>query len=196
MATSGGTVGRPRNPDIDAAVLAAAIDQLGRHGYDGMSVAAVAEQAGTTRQALYRRWPSKADLATAAIAGMSRAAERPDTDDPFADLVAELAAFRRGVTRPNGISLAGAMLQSGTDPELVRLYRERLVTPRRARIRHILERAQAMRLVPAYAELECAVAAATGTLYALVLAGAEIAPDWPERTARFLWAGVGADPIS
>ena len=33
------------------------------NGYDAMSVVAVAADAGTTRQAVYRRWPTKADLA-------------------------------------------------------------------------------------------------------------------------------------
>jgi len=33
-----------------------------------MSLAAVAQEAGTTRQALYRRWPTKASLAAAAVA--------------------------------------------------------------------------------------------------------------------------------
>ena len=95
-------------------MLDAAVRHLSAHGYDGMSVVAVAEEAGTTRQALYRRWPSKADLATAAIAGLSRAEERSDSDDPYRDLVAELRAFQAGVSRPNGVSMVGSMLQTGT----------------------------------------------------------------------------------
>jgi hypothetical protein len=83
----------------------------------------------------------KAELATAAIAALSTAHTREATDDPYADLIAELQAFRSGVTRPDGLSLVGTMLQRGTDPELVRLYRERLVIPRRTRLRTILERA-------------------------------------------------------
>src|SRR5690349_378518 len=85
-------LGRPRDRDIDARILEVARHHLAAHGYVAMSVAAVADDAGTTRQALYRRWPSKAELATAAIAAISKAAERPPTDDPFADLVRELAA--------------------------------------------------------------------------------------------------------
>ena len=133
--------GRPRDPDLDSAILAAAREHLAANGYDAMSVVAIAAAAGTTRQAVYRRWPSKADLATAAIASLPEATARPPTDDPFADLVAELAAFRRGVTRPNGVSMVGSMLQEATDPELRKLYRKRLVEPRRARLRAILERA-------------------------------------------------------
>lgn len=191
MATPKASPGRPRDPDIDAAVLAAARHQLAAVGYEGMSVAAVADEAGTTRQALYRRWPSKADLATAAIASLSQADQRPDTDEPFADLVAELAAFHRGVTRPNGISMVGAMLQDGTDPQLKALYRERVVSPRRARLRHILQRAVDAGLLEADADLDAAVAACTGSLYALHLTGRRIPASWAERTATFVWRGAG-----
>lgn len=184
-------VGRPRDPDIDAAVLAAARRHLAASGYDAMSVAAVAEEAGTTRQAVYRRWPTKADLATAAIASLSQADQRPDTDDPYADLVAELAAFLAGVTRPNGISLVGSMLQESTDPDLLTLYRDRVVTPRRRRLRHILERAVAGGLLAADADLDSAVAACTGSLYALHLTGQRSPRSWPARTAAFVWRGAG-----
>jgi AcrR family transcriptional regulator len=68
--------GRPRDQSIDRRVLDVARRHLALHGYESMSVLAIADAAGTTRQAVYRRWPTKADLATAAIASMSRAAER------------------------------------------------------------------------------------------------------------------------
>ncbi len=194
MATSKPSPGRPRDPDIDTAVLDAARRQLATHGYEAMSVAAVAEEAGTTRQALYRRWPSKADLATAAISGMSRADERPDTEDPFSDLVAELTAYQAGVSRPNGVSMVGSMLQDATDGDLKRLYRERIVDPRRTRLRHILNRAVELGLLDPDADLDHAVAACTGTYYALQLAGGRISSDWAERTAVLVWRAAGGKP--
>lgn len=183
--------GRPRDPEIDAAVLSVAQRHLAAHGYEALSVAAVAQEAGTTRPALYRRWSTKADLATAAIAALSRAAERPDTEDPYADLVAELAAFQRGVSRPNGLSLVGSMLQDATDPELRALYRERVVGPRRARLRHILQRAADAGLVDPDADLDLAVAACTGILYALLLGDRPAGRAWPRRTAAFVRRAVG-----
>lgn len=156
-----------------------------------MSLVAVAKDAGTTRQALYRRWPTKADLATAAIASMSEIERRPDTDAPFADLVAELQAFRSGVTRRNGVSLVGTMLQQSVDPELLQLFRERIVAPRRRRLRHILARGQAMGLLDGDADVDYAAAAATGTLYSLALSGAPISRNWPQRTAAMIWRACG-----
>src|SRR6266487_2888909 len=65
--TAGRHRGRARDPGIDARVLAAAHRHLSALGYEAMSVAAVAQEAGTTRQALYRRWPDKASLAADAL---------------------------------------------------------------------------------------------------------------------------------
>ena len=181
--------GRPRDPSIDGRVLEIARRLLAEHGYEGLSLTAVADEAGTTRPALYRRWPGKAELATAAIAALSTADARPPTDDPYADLVAELAAFRRGITRPDGLSLVGTMLQRSTDPELLRLYRERVVIPRRLRLRSILERAVAAGLVPG-GDLEIAVASLTGSFYALALAG-PVPAQWPTRAAAHAWRALG-----
>lgn len=175
-------------------VLAAARDELAKRGYDGLSVATVAQAAGTTRPAIYRRWKTKAELAVAAVADMSVAHLRPDTSDPRADLVAELAAFRIGVMRPNGLGTIGAMLQRTTDPALVEAFRERIVMPRRARIRSILERAVVAGLLSPDADIELAVAASTGTIYALALANEPIDDAWAERAAAFVWLGAGGDP--
>ena len=54
--------GRPRDPRIDAAILRATADLLVEIGYSNVTMAAVAERAGTTKTALYRRWSSKAEL--------------------------------------------------------------------------------------------------------------------------------------
>ena len=176
--------GRPRDDDIDRRVLDVARRHLAQRGYEALSVAAVAEEAATSRQAVYRRWSSKADLATAAIAALSAAEERTPTEDPEADLVRELAAFRSGITRPDGLAMVGTMLQPSTDAELVDRFRERLVAPRRARLRAILERAAVAGAVDPTADLELAVSTLTGSWYAYALAGVPPPEDWPERLAR------------
>jgi AcrR family transcriptional regulator len=193
-AGSGSPAGRPRDLAIDDAAIAAAQDHLARFGYEGMSLASIASDAGTTRQALYRRWPTKADLATAAIACLAQSSAQPDTDDPFADLVAELIAFQQGVTRPNGVSLVGSMLQDATDPELRELFRQRLVLPRRKRLRQILQRGVDEGLLDADADADYAVAACTGTFYALVLTGQRVPRTWALRSATLVWRAMGGRP--
>ena len=183
--------GRARDPDIDARILAAASRHLSTFGYAAMSLAAVAEEANTTRQALYRRWPTKASLAAAALRSAEDAGPEVSSEDPLGDLVAELADFQRGVSKPGRLSLVGTMLQDSTDPELRARYQQRVIARRRRRIRAILERAQRLGLIDPDADLVIAITLPTGAWYARALAGNAPPRNWPERTARLVWRAVG-----
>ena len=183
--------GRVRDPDIDARILAVAHRQLSAVGYEAMSLAAVAHQAGTTRQALYRRWPTKASLAAAAVQAAADAEPEVSSQDPLADLVAELADFQRGVSRPGRLSLVGTMLQDSTAPELLARYRAQVIAPRRGRILAILQRAQQLGRIAPDADLEIAITLGTGSWYARALAGLPPPPDWPTRSAALVWRAVG-----
>jgi AcrR family transcriptional regulator len=189
--TAGRHRGRARDPGIDARVLAAAHRHLSALGYEAMSVAAVAEEAGTTRQALYRRWPDKASLAADALKAAADAGPEAATDNPLADLVAELTDFQRGVSRPGRLSLVGTMLQDSTAPQARQRYQAQIIAPRRRRIRVILERAQRLGFIDADADLEVAVTMSTGSWYARALAGDAPPRGWPTRTAALVWRAVG-----
>lgn len=183
--------GRPRDAAIDAAVLAAVRRQLRELGMGGVSIRAVAAEAGTTRAAIYRRWPTLPELLVASVADLADRGGAATTDDPLADLEAELADFRTSIRAAGSVGLVGAMLGDDVDPELRAEYRRRVVGPRRARIRACLERGvEAGRLDPS-ADLDGAVAMATGGWYAAVLAGPAPGRDWPRRTARLIWAACG-----
>ena len=92
--------GRPRDPRIDAAILRATTDLLVEIGYSNLTMAAVAERAGTTKTALYRRWSSKAELVhEAAFPAAPTAIETPPGDIE-ADIHAMIAAARDVFTSP------------------------------------------------------------------------------------------------
>ena len=59
--------GRPINPELDRAILAAAEQQLGEAGYAGMSLESVATAAGTTVPAVRRRFGGKASMTVATV---------------------------------------------------------------------------------------------------------------------------------
>ncbi|MBS9374569.1 TetR family transcriptional regulator [Rhodococcus sp. B50] len=61
--------GRPRDPRIDNDVLTATREMLRSHGWDGLSLRAIAARAGVGRAALTRRWPTKAHLVLDALLG-------------------------------------------------------------------------------------------------------------------------------
>lgn len=169
----------------------AALEALARDGLAGLSVARVAAAAGTTRPAIYRRWPTKADLAVAAVSRLAEASAPAVTGDPFEDLVAELESFRTGITAAGSLSLAGAMLSGAAPDELRQTYIRRVVAPRRGRVRALLNSAVERGLLPADADLGQAAASLTGSWYAYHLAGAKPPRDWPLRAAQLAWRGCG-----
>src|ERR1700753_3922589 len=59
---------RRRGTALEDAVLHAAWAELVEQGYANMTLESVARRAGTSRPVLFRRWPSRIKLATAALA--------------------------------------------------------------------------------------------------------------------------------
>jgi AcrR family transcriptional regulator len=65
--TGAQATGRPRDAAIDEAVLLATVELLERDGYLQLTIANVAARAGTSKPAIYRRWPTKAHLVHEAV---------------------------------------------------------------------------------------------------------------------------------
>ncbi len=81
--------GRPRDPAIDRAVLAATLDLLEHVGFAGTTVQAVARRAGVGVPAIYRRWRNRVELIESAV---FRSFE--DTAvDPSGDLARDVQHF-------------------------------------------------------------------------------------------------------
>ncbi|WP_328301185.1 TetR/AcrR family transcriptional regulator [Streptomyces sp. NBC_00435] len=59
--------GRRRGPELERAILDAALEQLSTVGWNSLTMEGVAAGAHTGKAALYRRWPSKADLVADAL---------------------------------------------------------------------------------------------------------------------------------
>lgn len=111
--------GRPRDPRIDAAILAATAELLVEIGYSNLTLAAVAERAGTTKSALYRRWSSKAELAHEAAFPVAPSALASPAGDIAADVRAMIAAARDVFTSPVvRAALPGLVADMAADAEL------------------------------------------------------------------------------
>ncbi len=59
--------GRPRAERVTKALLEATLTLLATNGYEATTIAAIAAQARTSKQAIYRRWPDKGALIAAAV---------------------------------------------------------------------------------------------------------------------------------
>jgi AcrR family transcriptional regulator len=156
---------------------------MARVGYARMKLDAVAARASTTKPTLYSRYPSKAALATAALEHMRLRTPRPPlSGDVRRDLVEELTRFRLGALRPYGMSMLGAVLaEEHENPELLRLFREHVIAPRRQNVRRILRAARKNGQLTEGADIELGISMLVGSLYALYTAGNSPGRDWPER---------------
>lgn len=180
--------GRPRNRSIDGCVVEAALAELATKGYAAFSLAAVAEAAGTTRPALYRRWKDKTALVVDAVARLAETEPPVVTGEPFPDLVAELENFAHCIAAAGAGPLAGMMLADDVDEAVRAAYLERLVAPRRARLRRILTSAIERGELDREADLDVAGSFLTGSWYAFRIAGSQIPDDWARRVAALVWA--------
>lgn len=107
---------RRRGVALEEAILDAAWAELTEHGYDEMTLEAVARRAGTSRPVLARRWPSRTKLATAALARF--AALNPVEVPDLGSVSAEVSLFLRKLSdraRPDLLRLLFDM--SGALPD-------------------------------------------------------------------------------
>lgn len=184
--------GRPRDAELDAAILAAAREIAAERGVGGLTISDVADRAGTSRPAVYRRFASRTDLAVATLASLAVARDPTSTGDPLADLTAELSDFRAAISRLHSITLVGSMLLEDVADEVVLAYRSGIVDPRRAALAGILGAARDSGALTADdTDIAVAVTMCTGSWYAAALAGVEPPTDWPRRTARLVWRALG-----
>lgn len=190
---SGRSRGRPRDAETEARILQAALRQLAEDGYSRMSLDAVAIEAGVSKPTMYRRWPSKADMATAALRTVQLSEPPVDTGSTVGDLAGTLKNFSRSLLRPNGMALIGTVLaEESHTPELLHLFRERIVSQRRAMLRSILERAEARGELRPGVDLDCVVNLLVGAFYARYLATSRIPPNFPGELVEIVWKGIAA----
>ena len=109
--------GRPRDPRIDGAVLQATADLLVQVGYLQLTIGAVAERAGTTKPAIYRRWPTKAQLVHEAVFPAEGPEVTPSGDELRSDIRALVAVGVEILRRPAvRAALPGLLAEMTSDP--------------------------------------------------------------------------------
>lgn len=135
--------GRPRDPAKDEAILGATRELLERHGYYGLTVDQVAEQAGVAKTTVYRRWSTKPYLVLEAVEAQLEPREDPQTDDPIEDLRVLLRSFYRRLSSTEaGRTLPIIAAELMGDDEVAAIFRDRILLPVRRRGQALLGRAE------------------------------------------------------
>ncbi|MFE6025195.1 TetR/AcrR family transcriptional regulator [Streptomyces niveus] len=116
---------RRRGAALEDAILGAAADELRTTGYAGMTMDRVARRAGTNKNAIYRRWPTRAALGVAAYRRSADAELTvPDTGTLRGDALALLRAANTQWSSPRGALLRDLLSAAGDAPDLLTLLRE------------------------------------------------------------------------
>lgn len=118
--------GRPRDPETDKRIVMAAADLMLNRGFDRMTVDDVAARAGVGKATVYRRWPSKQDLAVEAMTELFASEfPEPDTGSIQGDVTESIRNIIAFVNTGQGEAfLRTTIAESIRDPRIAALYRE------------------------------------------------------------------------
>ena len=120
-----------------AKVSRTALTVLTAEGSDALPHARVAEVGGHSKTTLYTHWPSRMDLAVAALENFTELSNHERTGNLRTDLVAQLTMFRQGIVDHRLDRVLAAMAQWAT-VEAMCDVRERINTEGQRPLRDIL----------------------------------------------------------
>ena len=133
--------GRPRDATAGRRILAAAREVAGEAGIHGASMSAIADRSSTGKPTIYLRWPDRRHLMAAAIDDLGDGvADPPGATFREALQTALLEDREFLVTGPESRFLRSALFESASDDLIAASLDERILAPRRERLRRILER--------------------------------------------------------
>lgn len=127
----------PRETEL----LAVTLQLLQEHGYDRLTVDAVAATARASKATVYRRWPSKAELVLAAfIEGVRQVAVPPETGTLRGDLLrlGEVVCQEVG---QHAATIRAVLVEISRNPALNDVMQQQFIEQRKALIRHVLREA-------------------------------------------------------
>jgi len=125
----------------EAELLAVTLQLLQEHGYERLTVDAVAANARASKATVYRRWPSKAELVLAAfIEGIRQVAVPPDTGTLRGDLLHVGDLVCRQVQQHAG-TIRAVLVEVSRNPALNDVLQCEFIDQRKALIGHVFQQA-------------------------------------------------------
>jgi AcrR family transcriptional regulator len=191
------TRGRPRSPEADRSIIDATLRLLERDGYSRMSMERVAEEAGVGKTTIYRRYRSKADLVTGALAAIRGDEHTPDTGDTRADLLEMMRRFAGTKGRSLSMHMTGAMFAAQEhDAELVALFRERIIEPRRRQGLEVIRRGIERGDIRPDVDAALLLAMMVGSWFAIQISGLQLDDDWATAVVEQVWPAFATSSSS
>jgi AcrR family transcriptional regulator len=127
----------PRETEL----LAVTLQLLQEHGYDRLTVDAVAAKARASKATVYRRWPSKAELVLAAfIEGIRQVAVPPETGTLRGDLL-RMGELICQQGKQHAGTIRAVLVEVSRSPALNEVMQHEFIEQRKALMNHILQQA-------------------------------------------------------
>jgi len=133
--------GRPRDPDLESRVFAAALKIYAEAGWSGFSFEAVARTASVGKAPLYLRWKNKEDLLLAALSAYYRNVSIRDSGNLRNDLVEYAARLLESKASPDGWAFLRIHLEATVIPALQARFSSQIAIPHVEGARALLRRA-------------------------------------------------------
>jgi AcrR family transcriptional regulator len=192
----GRQMGRPKDARADRAILETTLELIAERGAHAFRTEDVAARAGVGKGAIYRRYRSKEELVTAAVAALVREEIAvPDTGSTRGDLLAlmreAVELYRSSLPGRLVPKLIGAMADN---PELARAVRDGFVAVRRSALSEVLRRGVERGDLRSDLDLELALDVLGGPLfYRLLVTGGPLDEQLAESVADLILRGFAPD---
>jgi AcrR family transcriptional regulator len=181
--------GRPLDPEVDRAILAAAGEILVRDGFQNMTLPRVAAAAGVAKTTVYRRYRSTVELVLAAINHLNTGAPAPNTGSAHDDLVTVLDFARLRFD----LSITGTLLTEERErPELLEAARRQMIVPAIDRFRRVLRAGIQRGELRSDLDVDAAAHALLGSFFIRYLEHGRPRPQWAEGIVETLWPALVA----
>jgi AcrR family transcriptional regulator len=169
VATGSRSPGRPRDPERQAATIAATAELLREVGYNSLSIDAVAKRAGVTRQLIYRWWGHKARLVMEVLFRWGGDQAAPETGCFEGDLRRLVAQIVKRYARPEmALGLPGLQADLLAQPSLLRDADREFVAPEATRWQGVFGQAKARGELPPSTHARAAMDVAVGAVTVLL----------------------------
>jgi DNA-binding transcriptional MerR regulator/AcrR family transcriptional regulator len=160
-----GRAGRPRDPQLQARVLAAAIEVYAEAGWSGFSFDAVARRAGVGRAPLYLRWQSKEDLLLAALSAHSSTIPTRTRGSLREDLIEYATRLLERRSGPEGWAFLRIHLEATVNPALHARFSSEIAIPHIDAAKAVLHSALERGDLPAETPVDLLLASLYGAIF-------------------------------
>lgn len=188
--------GRPRSAELDATIVATAIELLGEVGMAGLSMDLLARRAGVGKATIYRRWDSKEQLVIDALMSSVAALPVSATGSARTDIEAYVHALveRFGEGRLSDV-LPHLIEASCYDDDLRELL-EHFTRQRQSTLRGLLQRGIEGGEIDEGIDVDMVVDSVIGSVvYRRLMSGAPLDAAFADRLLTFVFAAAGLPTI-